>query len=312
MSWKLAAGLVCLLAALPSPAQTPFRVDVRLINVAFSALDSSGRFSGDLAQEDFEILEDGVPQKIAYFARSLDVPLNLGLIVDISGSQGSFVKSHERDLKVFLDTVLSPRDRAFLLCFANHPRLVVEYTASVRNLVDALGGYLDTRNQSAYPMLGPSEIRTAGTAFYDAIYHSTNQMFQQVERGRRALVIFSDGEDNSSAHHMMETIELAQTNNVILFPVRYTEIRDKRLTARNKYGTGVMERMARETGGADFDAREKGMADHFRQIGDQLRLSYETGYYSSNPVPDGTFRKILIRTQRPGLTVRAKTGYYAR
>jgi Ca-activated chloride channel homolog len=312
MRAKLLAILMVAPALLPCPAQEAFRVDVRLINLAFSALDSSGRFVPDLSQDDFEILEDGVPQRLAFFSRGADLPLNLGLIVDISGSQASFVRSHERDLKVFLDTVLTQRDRAFLLCFANSPRLVVDYTASVRNLVEALGGYKDARNQSAYPLLGQPEIRTGGTAFYDAIYNSVNQMFQKVERGRRALVVFSDGEDNSSAHHMMETVELAQANNVILFPVRYTEIRDHRQTARNKYGTGVVERMARETGGADFDAREKGLADHFRQIGDQLRMSYETGYYSSNPVSDGAFRKILVRVKRPGLVIRAKTGYYSR
>jgi Ca-activated chloride channel homolog len=303
--------LVCLLAT-AAAAQTPFRVDVRLINVGFSVTDSTGRFVGDLGADDFEILEDGVPQKIAFFARSQDVPLNLGLVVDISGSQGSFVKSHEKDLKAFLDTVLSSRDQAFLLCFANHPRLVVEYTSSTKRLSEALGGYQGARNQAIFPQLGPLEIRTGGSAFYDAIYHSVNQMFQQVERGRKALIVFSDGEDNASAHHMMETVEIAQSNNVVIFPVRYTETRDGRLTARNKYGTSVMERLAKETGGADFDAREKGMAEHFRQIGEQLRSSYEMGYQTSNPSGDGTFRKIAIRPKREGLTVRAKTGYYSR
>ncbi len=303
---------VCLFL-LPCFAQTPFRVDVKLINVGFSVTDSSGRLVGDLAAEDFEILEDGVPQKMAFFARSLDVPLNLGLIVDVSGSQGSFVKSHQKDLKAFLDTVLSLKDRAFLLCFANHPRLIVEYTSSGGRLAEALGGYQGVRDQSVYPELGPPEIRTAGSAFYDAIYHSINQMFEQVERGRKALIVFSDGEDNASAYNLMETVEIAQNNNVLVFPIRYTETRGSRLTARNKYGASVMARIAAETGGVDFDAREKGgMAEHFRRIGEQLRSSYETGYQSTNPAGDGTFRKITIRATRPGLTVRAKTGYYSR
>jgi Ca-activated chloride channel homolog len=304
--------LVVCLAAGTCAAQTPFRVDVRLINVGFSATDSSGKLVGDLNAEDFEILEDGVPQKIAFFARSVDVPLNLGLVVDISGSQGSFVKSHEKDLKAFLETVLGPADRAFLVCFANHPRLVVEYTHSATRLAESLAGYQNARNQPAFPQLGPVEIRTAGTAFYDALYHSVNQMFQQVERGRKALIVFTDGEDNSSAHHMMETVEIAQNNNVLIFPIRYTETRDGRWTARNKYGAAVMSRIAKETGGADFDAREKGLAEHFRRIGEQLRSSYELGYHSSNPEADGTFRKIAIRAKRPDLVVRAKTGYYSR
>ena len=97
-----------------------------------------------------------------------------------------------------------------------------------------------------------------------------------------------------------------------LFCLRYTETRNGRLTARNKYGAGVMERIARETGGLDFDARGKGLEEGFRQIGEQLRSSYELGYHTSNPSGDRTFHKISIRTKQPGLEVRAKTGYYSR
>jgi Ca-activated chloride channel family protein len=240
------------------------------------------------------------------------LPLSLGLIVDISGSQARVLSEHEKDLKTFLDTVLTQRDRAFMVCFANPVRLVVEPTANVKLLAEAAGGYRDVRNKSVYPELGPPEFRMGGTAFYDAIYYPIAQMFQKVERGRKALVIFSDGEDNSSARNMMETIELAQAENVLLFPVRYTETRDGRVTARNKYGTSVMARLAKETGGADFNAQERGLAAHFKQIGDQLRMSYELGYYSSAPVSDGTFRKIKIRTKRDDVTVRAKSGYYAK
>jgi Ca-activated chloride channel family protein len=293
-------------------AQTPFRVDVRLINLSVSVRDSSGRLVPNLTQDDFEILEDGVPQKIAFFARSNDVPLNLGLVVDISGSQGPFVKAHQKDLKVFLESVLSKRDRAFLLCFGNHPRLVTDFTSSPKQLVDALDGFVHTGNKSMYPLVGPDEIRTAGTAFFDAVYHSSNQMFQNVERGRKALILFSDGEDNSSAHHELEAIETAQANDVLLFCVRYTEVRNGRWNARNKYGRAVMERMALETGGGDYDALEKGLADNFRQIGEHLRSSYELAYHSSNPDSDGTFRKIKVRARQPGLTVRSKTGYYSR
>jgi Ca-activated chloride channel family protein len=304
--------LACLFA--PCAAQTPFRVDVQLVNVGFSVRDSAGRLVTDLKQDDLEVIEDGVPQKIAFFARSVDVPLNLGLVVDISGSQGSFVKQHHKDLKTFLSEVLTPQDRAFLVCFAGNPRLVTEYSQSAKFLADALEGFEGTGHKADYPMLGPREIRTQGTSFYDAIYHSSRQMLSNVERGRKALIIFSDGEDNASAHHMMDAIEAAQTNNVLLFSIRYTDVRNGMLNARNKYGMSVMERIARETGGADYDAREKGLAQNFKEIGEQLRSSYELGYHSTNPEADDSFHKLVIRvkpgTPRAGLTVHAKTGYY--
>lgn len=304
--------LVGLLALVVAAAQVQIRVDVQLINIGFSVRDAQGKLVSGLHQDDFEVAEDGVPQKISFFARSVDVPLNLGLVVDISGSQGSFIKQHHKDVRTFLSEVLGPLDRAFILCFANHPRLVTEFDGSARRLADALEGYEGVPNKNAYPMLGPLEIRTAGTAFYDAIYYSAVQMMSNVDHGRRSLIVFSDGEDNASAHHMMDAIEAAQTNDVLLFCIRYTDLKDGRLTGRNKYGVSVMGRIASETGGADFDAREKSLPEHFRQIGEELRSAYELAYHSANPERDGTFRKIRVQVKRAGLTVRAKTGYYAR
>ena len=328
-----AASLAVASLAVVSLAQAQFRSDVHLVNVGFSVRDTQGRLVRDLPRDELEVAEDGVPQKIAFFARSLDVPLNLGLVMDVSGSQGSFVKAHLKDLETFLDTVMGKDDRAFLVCFGNRIRLVRDFSSSPGDLLDGfrqfqrigqhivLNGFRDRkkRQQQAsepgvalFPELGPPQLRFGGTAFYDAIYHSIGEKLAGEEHGRRALIVFSDGEDNSSAHHMLDAIEAAQSSDVLLFGIRYTDVRNGRLTARNQYGSSVMTRIARETGGADYDAREKGLSENFRQIGEELRSSYELGYHSSNPVSDNSFHKIAIRIHRPGLTVRCKTGYYAR
>jgi Ca-activated chloride channel family protein len=298
---------VCLLAVLT--AQEPIRVDVKLVNVAFAVRNQTGHLVSDLTQDDFEVLEDGVPQKIAFFAKSSDVPLNLGLVVDVSGSQEPFVKSHRRDLETFLKRVLGPNDRAFLVCFGNRLRLVRDYSQSPKELSAALEEF--GKGKQLYAELGPREQRILGTAFYDAIYYSIQERLADTERGRRALILFSDGEDNSSARHMLDAIETAQSNDVVLFAVRYTDAKDGRFNARNKYGKSVMERIARETGGADFDARAKELGEHFDEIAEQLRSSYGLAYHSTNPVSDGTFRKISIRVKKPGLMARARSGYYS-
>ena len=303
----LALPLVC-----PAQAPAPIRVEVSLVNVGFSVRDQKGNLVTNLAQDDFEITEDGVPQKISFFARSIDVPLTLGLIMDVSGSQQSFIKPHHNDLQTFLKTVLQPQDRAFLVCFGNNLRLMSDHSNSARELVDSLREFERGKRIDDFPIIGPREHRVLGTAFYDAIFYSSTQMMQNIERGRRALIIFSDGEDNSSAHHMMEAIEAAQANDVLLFTIRYTETRDGRLNARNKYGISIMERIARETGGADFDGTGKGLLNGFRQIDEQLRSSFELAYHTNNPPGDKTFHKIVVKPKQPGLTVRAKTGYYGR
>jgi Ca-activated chloride channel family protein len=290
-------------------AQEPIRVAVNLVNVGFAARDSHGALVDNLTKDDVEVLEDAIPQKIAFFARSVDVPLTLGLIVDASGSQDHFTKQHQHDLEVFLKEVLGPKDRAFMICFGNHLRLVSDFTQSGAALLDGLKKY--QHDSQHFPELGLKEERDLGTAFYDSIYYSVTEKLAN-ENGRRALLIFSDGEDNSSSHDMMTAIEAAQSANVQVFTIRYTEKEHGQLTARNKYGIRVMDRIAKETGGAHIDAETTDPHTYFRQIAEELRTSYELGYYPTEPLKDDTFRKVVIRPKQAGLTVRAKTGYFSR
>jgi Ca-activated chloride channel family protein len=108
---------------------------------------------------------------------------------------------------------------------------------------------------------------------------------------------------------MIEVIEAAQAANAVVYNVRYTETRHGRLTARNKYGIRVMERISRDTGGADFDASKQDLTQAFQRIAEELRSSYEVAYHSSSRPTPGRFHNIEVRCKRPGAIVRAKTGY---
>src|ERR1700751_288341 len=271
----LIASLFCLFVA-SGLGQEPVRVNVRLVNVAFSARDSRGALVENLTKDDVEVFEDAVPQKISFFAHSVDVPLTLGLIVDFSGSQDQFSKQHQHDLEVFLKDILGPKDRVFMICFGNHLRLVSDFSQSGPELIDRLKLY--QRSNKHFPDLGPKEDRELGTAFYDSIYYSVTEKLAN-ESGRRGLLVFSDGEDNSSSHDMMTAIEAAQAANVLVFTIRYTEKMRGKLTARNKYGIRVMDRVAKETGGQHIDAEATDPKTYFRQIAEELRSSYELAYY---------------------------------
>jgi Ca-activated chloride channel family protein len=311
-------GTLLLTIACFGQETAPIQVKVRLVNVTVMVRDASGGAVTDLTKDDFEILEDGQPQTITFFARSSELPLALGLAVDSSGSQKRFFKDHQKDVMTFLRNVMTPRDQAFLLTFGNRLRLASDFTSSAAELMEAYQASQDGSRRrhgvghGGSPLeIGPPEIRVLGTAFYDAIFHAASDMLGKVQSGRRGMVIFSDGEDNSSAHHMLDAIEAAQTHNVPLFAVRYTEVKEDRLNARNKYGISVMRRLAEETGGAEFDARSTDLKKAFLAIAEQLRSSYELAYYPTG-ASDATFHKLVIRTRRPGLTVRAKSGYYSR
>ncbi|MEO8027066.1 MAG: VWA domain-containing protein, partial [Bryobacteraceae bacterium] len=276
------AGAAFAASLTPAQEPAPIRVDVRLINISFSVRDEKGNFVRDLTKDDFEVFDDGAPQKIAFFARASDLPLNLGIVADMSGSQQHFVKQHEHDVKTFLKETLGPRDQAFVLGFGNHLRLISDFSPSAAYLMDRFQQFSPRHKEYGdLPEIAPREIRVSGTAFYDAIYHAIRGKLAPVTAGRRALLIFSDGEDNSSAHHMLDAIEAAQRENVVLYGIRYTEARHGILTARNKYGTSVMSRLSLETGGNTFDAEAGDLKASFREIGDQLRSSYELAYHAS-------------------------------
>jgi len=288
------------------------RVDVNLVNLPFSVRDTRGQLVLNLTKDDIEVLEDGVPQVIKHFSQGGASNLTLGLIADASGSQKDFLKDHRRDLRDFLKNVVQSRDQAFLICFGNHLRVVSALTSQTDQITTRLQQFQKADHYAGYPTIGPKEIRISGTAFYDAIVHSTEEILAKIDTGRRALIVFSDGEDNSSAHHLLDAIETAQRAGVVVFCIRYTEVKDDKWNARNKYGRAVMERIAKESGGLDLDATDaRDLKVQFRQIAEMLRASYDLGYTSSN-APDGSFHKIQLRAKREGLSFRHKTGYFAR
>jgi Ca-activated chloride channel homolog len=307
---RIIAGFLLTLLAGACGAQEKIRVDVNLVSVGFSVRDARGGLVANLTKDDVEVFEDGAPQKIAFFARSQDVPLTLGLVVDASGSQDHFAKQHAQDLDVFLRSVLGPKDRVFLLGFGNHLRLVSDFTSTGDNLLPLWKQY--DKGKGSFPEIGPQQDRDLGTAFYDAIFYSVEDKLAK-EEGRKALLVFSDGEDNSSSHDMMTAIETAQANNVLVYTIRYTETKKNGdLTARNHYGIRVMDRIAKETGGAHIDGKTTDPRVYFQQIAEELRTSYELGYYPANRNKADDFRKIVVRPKQEDLKVRMKTGYFAR
>ncbi len=292
-------------------AQDAIRVEVNLVNVPFNVLDSRGQLVQNLSADDFEVFEDGSPQKIAFFSRAADSPLTLAVIADVSGSQQEFLKDHRRDLRDFLKTALTPRDQAMLICFGNSIRLVSPLSSKPEHLDDALKDFQKARNISQFPKIGAPELRTGGSAFHDAVVAAAQEL--EGLEGRRAILLFSDGEDTSSAHHLLDSIEAAQQHSATVFCLRYTDVQKRIWNSRNKYGRSVMRRLALETGGLEFDAAEEdNLRAAFRQIADTLRSSYDLAYNSANPDRDNAFRKIRIRPRRDGLQTRHKTGYYAR
>ena len=286
------------------------QVETHLIDTTLSVRDADGHIVTGLAQDDFTVVEDGIPQKIRFFAHDSQLPLSIGLIIDASGSQGKFVKEHQKDIEVFLHRVLEPSDQAFALCFGNHLRLVSDTSSSVSALMDAVRSF--DKGNMEFPEIGPKEERELGTALYDAVFFSITEKLAAVRQRRKVLLVFSDGEENSSEHDLLDAIEAAQNNDVLIYAIRYTELKHGKMDARDRYGVRALDHLTTQTGGKTFDFHETKLKQDFSEIAGDLRSFYDLAYQSTNPTRDGTYRKVVIKTTHPGLTVRARAGYYAR
>jgi Ca-activated chloride channel family protein len=201
--------------------QEPFRTDVNLVNITATVRSPDGKLLRNLNKDDLAVIEDGVPQTIQFFAHETELPLSLGLIIDVSGSQDKFLKRHNHDVEMFLNTVLRPADQVFAVCFGNHLRLVGDGTAPGSAIVEGLEQF--QKRGQRLPEIGPKEVRVLGTALYDAIYFSIVEKLKTAGERRRALLVFSDGEENSSEHDLLEAIEAAQNTDTLVYCIRYTQ-----------------------------------------------------------------------------------------
>ena len=298
--------------AIPLEGQeTPaFHTEVNLVNVSAVARAADGRLLGDLTKDDFEVLEDGVLQTPRFFARQTELPLRLGLLVDVSGSQEHFLKRHDCDIDAFLKQVLRPVDKAFAVCFGNHLRLVSDFSSSPPEIMDGLRRF--AKGEYHFPEIGPKEDRDLGTALYDALYFGAIEKLEKADVERRALLVLSDGEENSSEHDLLDALQAVQDAGAIVYCIRYTQKGHGHLTARNRYGMRVMQHLASLSGGAEFDGTANDLRSVFDEIGKELRSMYDFGYASTNPQRDGSFRRVTVRGRRSGVVVRSKSGYYAR
>jgi Ca-activated chloride channel homolog len=291
-----------------------FHSETHLIDSTISVHDASGGLVQDLKQEDLTVVEDGIPQTIQFFSRAEQLPLSIGLIFDGSQSQAKFNKEHEHDLADFLKRILVPEDNVFVLGFGNHLRLLSDWTSGSNDNQEAFRDALHRydKGDKDQPEIGPIEERDLGTALNDAIYYSISEKMQGIEHRRKVLIVFSDGEENSSEHDLIDTIEAAQDANTLVYAIRYTELKHGKMDARDRYGMRELDHLTTQTGGKTYDSHAMKVSAAFAEIAGELRSLYTVAYHSTNPEHDGAFRKVVVKSLRPGIVVRARAGYYAK
>jgi len=179
----------------PSDEISSIKVDVDVVNLLCSVRNKAGGLVANLAKEDFTLLEDGKPQTIKYFARETDLPLTIGLLVDISGSQARLIEDERRAAFQFFSQVLRKKDMAFLISFGPEAELLQDFTNSPRLLQSALEGlHVESAVGGLHPGPVPTASQIRGTVLYDAVYLAASDRLQK-EVGRKAIVVITDGDD---------------------------------------------------------------------------------------------------------------------
>lgn len=291
---------------IPQPSDDTIRINSDLVTIVATIMTSLQTGKLDLQREDFEILEDGVPQEISNFARDQDLPINLVMLFDSSLSVAQKIAFERRAAAKFFERVLRPEDRAALFAVSTDVAVLQDFTGNIRSLVNA------TRQLKA----------KGATSLYDAVYLASDYL--NATQGRRVIVIVSDGGDTTSNKGLLEALARAQQSDAIIFSV-YTGNLHYSQNLRDLAGERALETLAIETGGEVIrpsvtpgtqgdEADEQSLREldlAFISLAERLRTQFTLGYFSSNDKRDGSFRKLDVRIKKQGLAARTRTGYYA-
>ena len=295
----------------PAKADESIQVEVALVNVYFTVHDRHGALVGSLNKDDFTVFENGTQQTIKAFNRETDVPVTLGLLIDVSRSQENVLDVTKEAASEFFGTVLRPKDLAFLISFGPEAELLQDYTSSPKLLRAGLKGlHVESDFGGGVMASGPvpTIYQQKGTVLYDAVYLAAHdQLKGQV--GRKALMLITDGDDEGSHYKIQDSIEAAQKADTIIYSIQYV---DPRYHGFMSGGDSALRRMSEETGGHVFRvSRKEPLSMVFQEIQDELRSQYQLAYAPANSAKDGTFRHIEIRTSNKEYKVQARKGYYA-
>jgi VWFA-related protein len=295
-----------------TPAET-LKVNVNVVGLFFNVKDKHGLLMPNLTKNDFDVLEDGKPQTIKYFAAESNLPLTLGVLIDSSGSQRNVLDMEKQVGGAFLRQILTDKDEAYVIDFNVDASLVQDYTRDVHRLQTALN---KVKINTGVSGMGGGPVPTApgsqaGTVLYDAVYLSAHDMLSK-EVGRKAMILLTDGEDEGSQLKIQDAIEAAQKADAIVYVLLCAD-RGFYGSFRVGYsGEGEMRRLTEATGGRvinvgnNFDK----LRDAFDQIAAELRSQYNLGYTSTNTKLDGTYRKLEIKSKQ-NYKVQCRAGYYA-
>lgn len=285
-------------AAKPDTRPVDIRVNKTLVLINVTVTDPLNRFVTGLEKEHFRLYEDKVEQNISTFS-SEDAPLSIGLVFDTSGSMGPKLQKSRQAAAEFFKTA-NPADEFFLVQFNDRPELTVPFTTDTDKIQSTL-----TFTQSK-----------GRTALLDSVYLAMHEM-KKAHNPRKAILIISDGGDNSSRYTETEIKNAVREADVQIFAIGIFEsIANRGRTPEEAAGPSLLNELAEQTGGREYAVENLAeLPDIAAKIGIELRNEYILGYTPKNRERDGKYRRVQVKLNQPrGLPpLRAyyRLGYYA-
>jgi Ca-activated chloride channel family protein len=294
LAQRLGLALAASLFAVPLAAQeTTLHMDVKLVSIFVHVTGRNGAIVSGLGREDFALSEDGHPQAIAVFERQSQLPLNLTLAIDTSGSVHKDVAGEADAARRFAHALLRPQDQMSLLEFATDVQQITPFT-----------------NELSQIDRGLSQLHgDFSTAFYDAICLGSERLGKMP--GRRVLILVSDGDDTARNSTYAQALEQALRNEVMIYSI--IDVPIEASAGRDLGGEHALIALAEQTGGKSFYESDGGLDKAFAQVSDDLRTQYLLGYYPKNQEPGRVFHRVevtLPKAAADAFNIRHKTGYY--
>ena len=288
-------ALLLLTSALTLAAQeTTLRLDVKLVHVFVNVTDRNGALVGGLTRDDFRLTEDDKTQQIAVFERQSEMPLNLTLAIDTSGSVRKDLVEEAGAARKFVHAILRPQDQMSLMQFATYVHELTPFT-----------------NKVAAIDRGLNQLRGDwATALYDAIYQGAGKLGPK--EGRKVLVLVTDGGDTAQNTTYAQALESALRNEVMIYSI--IDVPIEASAGRDLAGEHALITLAEQTGGKHFYVSDGGLEKAFDRVSDDLRTQYLLGYYPRNQEPGRAFHRIEVTVPRAAaddFNIRHKAGYYA-
>jgi len=282
------------------------KLEARLVNLNVSAIDRAGRAVPGLTRDDFSVFENGNRQEIAFFEAN-STPLNVMLLLDLSGSTKDKIKLMKRTASKFVDSFL-PSDRVAVACFTRRFRLISDFTSDHKVLKHRID---DMKNHGG------------GTAYYDAMWTALDRL-DHAGNNRKALVVITDGVDNylqnprtwSTEHKFEDLLDRASEDDVTVYPIYLdTEAEVAKHfggDTRRQYATARSQilAVADQTGGTVVPAADdKQLEAAYKIVAAELHTLYSLAYTPSELKRDGKWRQIRVQINRPNVTVKARRGF---